>query len=100
MDWKLLRFHLFQALDTLDIKEIYMIERVNNVVTLCIVTEGLEKIRPLVRMNIIDKLIEKNAPDIYASYLFCYEVWLEKEWRRQYVAKVLHRKQYELFKPE
>jgi len=91
-EWINLRFSLFQALDNLSIKNIYMIEKDNDVVTLCIVAGGMEKIRPLARMRIIDELIARNNPTLYKQYMFLYEVWDEREWMKQTVKKVWIRK--------
>lgn len=87
MDWKLLRFNLFNALDSLNVHDIYLIERENRVITLCLIVEDMEQIRPLTKMNIIDKLIEKNNPEMYSKYLFCYEVWDKPDWEKQPVSK-------------
>lgn len=90
-DWKLLRFHLFNALDQVKVDEIYLIERENNIINLCLVVEEMDKIRPLTKMNIIDRLIEKNNPEIYQQYLFTYEIWDKKTWGQQLVSRMLYR---------
>jgi hypothetical protein len=92
-DWKHLRFILFQALDCIKVHDIYLIDRDNNVVTICLIVEEMDKIRPLTKMNIIDKLIEKNSPELYAQFLFCYEVWDKKSWDAMPVAKFFNRRE-------
>ena len=94
-DWRTLRFYLFQALDCLRVCEIYKLDRENNVITLCIILETgdtLREMRELTKLHIIDKLIEKNAPDIYRAYLFCYEVWDKQTWCKQRVKDVIDRR--------
>ena len=91
-EWRLVRFQLFQALDSLSCSQIYLIEQANNVLTVCVVLNDVERLRPLVRMRMIDTLVELHAPDLYRRYLWLWEVWSNVDWGRQLVSKVLARK--------
>lgn len=91
-DWKLVRFELFNALDCLNIHDIFLIEKEDgNVVTISIVASDVAHLRPLVRMRLIDTLIERHRPDLYNRYMFCYEVWDKKEWERISARRFFHR---------
>lgn len=80
MDWLNLRFYLFQALDSLEIHDIYLYEVDNKVLTLLIVTDNVEKLRPFTKMRVMDSLIQKNCPKLYSEYLFCYFLYDKKDW--------------------
>lgn len=95
MDWRTMRYHLCNALEQLRVREIYLLDQENNVISVCIVLEDgalLPGIRKITELRIIDRLIETRAPEIYAQYLFCYEVWEKSNWSRQRVLDVMHRR--------
>ena len=79
-DWNVVRFELFNALDALNVHEIFLVEKEHNVVALSLIVEEVGKIRPLLRMRIIDDLISRKAPELYRQYIFTYEVWDKGEW--------------------
>lgn len=100
MEWNVIRFNLFQALDSLDIHDIYLIERESNVLTICVVVNsGMESIQALTRMRIIDSLIHRNDPELYKNWLFTYEVWLKSDWAKQRVRDVMMRRVKPLEQP-
>lgn len=92
MDWNILRFQLFQALDSLKVQDIYLVERDNNILTVRFVVEDMGLIRPLVKMRLIDELIAKNSPELYSRYLFLYEVWDAKMWGQQLVSRFVEKR--------
>jgi hypothetical protein len=79
-DWKVVRFQLFNALNSLTIHDIFFVEKENNVVSISIVMENADQIRPIIRMRMIDNLIERNNPELYRQYMFCYEIWTKRDW--------------------
>lgn len=88
-EWRLIRFELFQALAELNVEEIHLIERVNNVLTICFVlSSDATKLKPLTQMRVLDGLIARKSPELYKSFVILYEVWNDTEWKRQLVAKV------------
>lgn len=90
-DWNVVRFDLFNALNNLNIHEIYLIEKDVNVLSLSIIVENMDQIRPILRMKIIDDIIAKRAPELYRRYLFLYEIWTKKEWDMLPVKKFFNR---------
>lgn len=91
MDWKQLRFDLKQALQEINIFDIYLIDVDNKVLTICVVVDCMEDTPYVEKVQIIDSLIEQNNPDLHIQYLFSYEIWNKKDWFMQPVDKVLHR---------
>ena len=89
MDWLNLRFYLFQALDQFEIHDIYLYEVENKILTLLIVTDDVEKLRPLTKMRIMDGLIEKNCPQLYKEYVFCYNLFNKRDWTPTVMANAL-----------
>lgn len=102
MDWLNLRFNLFQALDSLNVHDIYLFEADNNILTLLIVADDVEKLRPLTKMKIIDGLIERRCPEIYRNYVFCYLLHEKKEWSPEIMIKTMKQQRLALrgFRPK
>lgn len=95
MEWRTLRYHLHHALELLHVSEIYLLDKENNVVTVCIVLEDgglLPSLRKLTQLRMVDRLIAVRAPELYRQFLFCYEVWERKDWHRQRVIDVINRR--------
>lgn len=90
-DWNVVRFELFNALDQFEVHDIFFIEKENRIVSISIILEDVDKIRPLQRMNIVDKLIADKAPELYRQYVFCYEIWSKPEWDQLPVRKFFDR---------
>lgn len=90
-DWKRVRFELFNALDTLDVHDIFLVEKEQNILTVSIIVSSMKLIRSIMKMRIIDTLIERKAPDLYRRYMFCYEVWDKAIWDRMSAAEYFNR---------
>lgn len=90
-DWNIVRFELFNALDSINVYDIFLIDRDQNVLTIAFIVQDMSQIRPLLRMRIIDELISKKAVDLYRQYIFLYEVWERPEWDALPAAKFFAR---------
>lgn len=89
--WKQIRYQLLNALRSIQVADIYLIEKENTILTICVIAEGLGTLRPLTRMMVVDNLIKRNEPDLYTQYFFCYEIWERNDWEKQPAAKFFHR---------
>lgn len=92
-DWKNVRRDILEALrKSVDVHDVYLIDiEDDNIITICVIAAHISHLRPLVRMRLIDKLIEKNNPILYDKYLFCYEIWDMGDWNKQTVGTVVER---------